>query len=281
MLLATGDALYADAAERMLHNGFAAGVSLGGGEYFYVNPLQLRSGAHADDNRSPAHGRRGWFDCACCPPNVMRTLASLSDHLATSDPDGVQIQLYADGVIEAPGVRLEVGTAYPWEGAVRVRVAATPGEAWTLSLRVPAWAEGARLDGEPVTAGGYATVRRRWSPGDEVVLELPMEVRVTGADERVDAVRGCVAIERGPLVYAVEDENADDFRFAGVAGTGERDGMTTVEVDGTVRDHERTPWPYPGKAGAERPARATAVPYFAWANHGVRPMRVWLPDGRR
>jgi DUF1680 family protein len=72
MLLATGDATYGDAIERMLYNGFLAGVSLGGTEYFYVNPLQHRGGAHPDGNRSPAHGRRGWFECACCPPNIMR-----------------------------------------------------------------------------------------------------------------------------------------------------------------------------------------------------------------
>ena len=81
----------------MLFNGFLAGVSLGGSEYFYVNPLQLRGGAHADDDRSPAHGRRGWFDCACCPPNIMRTLASLGGYLATSDADGMQLHQYAAG----------------------------------------------------------------------------------------------------------------------------------------------------------------------------------------
>src|SRR6201999_1959934 len=108
-----------------------------------VTPLQMRAGAHADGNRSPAHGRRGWFDCACCPPNVMRTLASAADYLATSDAGGVQIHLFADAVIEAPGVRLEVATAYPWDGDVRVTVLEATGEEWTLSLRVPGWAAGA------------------------------------------------------------------------------------------------------------------------------------------
>jgi uncharacterized protein len=284
MLLATGDPGYADAAERMLLNGLLAGVSLSGDEYFYVNPLQLREHAHADENRSPAHGRRGWFDCACCPPNVMRTLASLGNYLATSDPDGVQIQLYADSTIEAAGVRLEVRTDYPWDGAVRIRVAETPEQEWTLSLRVPGWAQGAEVDGAPVEAGGYATVRRRWRAGDTVELTLPMAVRVTGADERIDAVRGCVAIERGPLVYAVEDPAADDFRLASVGDAEHRpdllEGVTTVRLAGTVRDHERRPWPYAKSPDASRTATVDAVPYFAWANRGVGPMRVWLPDGR-
>jgi DUF1680 family protein len=284
MLLSTGDAGYADAAERMLLNGLLAGVSLTGAEYFYVNPLQFREHAHPDENRSPAHGRRGWFDCACCPPNVMRTLASLADYLATGDPDGIQIHLYADSTVEANGVRLEVRTDYPWDGTVRVRVEQTPDDEWTLSLRVPGWAEGARLDGTPVDAGGYATVRRGWQVGDTVELTLPMTVRVTGADDRIDAVRGCVAIERGPLVYAIEDPGADDFRL-GAVGTVEHrpdllEGVTTVEVAGTTADHEQRLWPYAKSLGARKPATLTAVPYFAWANRGIGPMRVWLPDGR-
>ena len=79
LLLATGKPVYADAVERLLYNAFLAGVSLAGTEYFYVNPLQHRDQAHQDENRSPAHGRRGWFDCACCPPNIMRTFASLDE----------------------------------------------------------------------------------------------------------------------------------------------------------------------------------------------------------
>jgi DUF1680 family protein len=284
MLLATGDAGYADAAERMLLNGLLAGVSLTGAEYFYVNPLQFREHAHPDENRSPAHGRRGWFDCACCPPNVMRTLASLADYLATGDPDGIQIHLYADSTVEANGVRLEVRTDYPWDGTVRVRVEQTPDDEWTLSLRVPGWAEGAQLDGTPVDADGYATVRRGWQVGDTVELTLPMTVRVTGADDRIDAVRGCVAIERGPLVYAIEDPGADDFRL-GAVGTVEHrpdllEGVTTVEVAGTTADHEQRLWPYAKSLGVRKPATLTAVPYFAWANRGIGPMRVWLPDGR-
>ncbi len=152
MLLATGEPVYADVAERMLLNGFLAGVSLDGAEYFYVNPLQMRVDAHADEGRSPAHGRRGWFDCACCPPNIMRTLASLGGYLATTDDEGLQLHLYAPASIAAtvPGgqARLSVETDYPWEGMVRARVHDAPAADWTLSLRVPAWAEGATTQRE-------------------------------------------------------------------------------------------------------------------------------------
>ncbi len=302
MLLATGEPVYADAAERMLHNGFIAGVSLGGAEYFYVNPLQLRAGAHADDNRSPAHGRRGWFDCACCPPNIMRTLSSLDSYLATTDEDGVQLHLYAPSEIATSlgdgRIRLSVETAYPWDGRVRVRVDDTPDREWTLSLRVPAWAQGATLtvggSERATAAGSYARVSRAWRAGETVELLLPMEVRLSGADERIDAVRGCVAIERGPLVYAVEQVDqpdgvvVDDLRLD-VAGPRAAEhhadllgGLTTVQVRGRAGRHEPAPWPYPAATEpASMPAgdgvQVTAVPYFAWANRGVGPMRVWLP----
>jgi uncharacterized protein len=297
MLLATGDPGYADAAERMLLNGLLAGVSLAGSDYFYVNPLQLRGDAHADDDRSPAQGRRGWFQCACCPANIMRTLASLGGYLATTDPDGVQLHLYAASTVEADDVRLSVETDYPWDGTVRMRVDRAPDAERTLSLRVPAWAEGATLtaggDRQDAAAGTYASVRRRWMAGDVVELALPMPVRLTAADERIDAVRGCVAVERGPLVYAVEQVDqadgvqVDDVRVdpAGRADAEHRadllTGVTVVSVAGRATRHTVADWPYP--AADDRPAeggtdvRLTAVPYFAWANRGIGPMRVWLP----
>jgi len=307
MLLATGDPVYADAAERMLHNGFLAGVSLGGAEYFYVNPLQHRDGAHPDENRSPAHGRRGWFDCACCPPNIMRMLSSLDGYLATSDDDGVQLHLYASSEVSAAvgggAAKLSVETDYPWDGRVRVQVQESPEAEWTLSLRAPGWAEGATLtvDGEqqPVTAGAYATVRRAWSAGDVVELVLPMAVRLTEADERVDAVRGCVAIERGPIVYAVEQADqpdgvlVDDLRLdvSAPLETEHRPdllaGVTVVRAGGRPQAHTAQPWPYrPATTAAAQPQQAeevpvTAVPYFAWANRGIGPMRVWVPRADR
>jgi hypothetical protein len=313
MLLATGEQVYADVAERMLHNGFLAGVSLGGAEYFYVNPLQMRDGAHADGNRSPAHGRRGWFDCACCPPNIMRTLSSLDSCLATTDADGVQLHLYAPSEIvvglRQGRVRLTVRTDYPWDGRVGVRVDEAPDAEWTLSLRVPPWARGATVavngSGQAAPAGSSARMRRTWRTGDMVELVLPMEVRLTAADDRIDAVRGCLAIERGPLVYAVEQTDqqdgvvVDDLRLD---ATGPREaqhrpdllgGVTTVRVRGRAGRHGVTPWPYAGPDGSASAGTAavgtdacaaaggyvavTAVPYFAWANRGVGPMRVWLP----
>jgi DUF1680 family protein len=289
MLLATGEASYADAVERMLYNGFLAGVSLKGTEYFYVNPLQLRGAAHADNGRSPAHGRRGWFDCACCPPNIMRTLASLDGYLATTGDEGIQLHQYAAGVVASGNVELNVETDYPWDGAVRLTVERTTSEPWALELRIPGWAEGATLNGNPVTPGTYARIEQTWSVGDVIDLRLPMATRVVGADPRIDAVRGYVALERGPLVYAVEQvdqrANVDDLHLlpeASVAASHDNDlldGVTVLRTRGRIGTGHRDGWSFTPSAKDDTgdEVDVIAVPYYAWANREIGAMRVWLP----
>lgn len=311
MLLATGQPRYADTLERMLYNGFLAGVSLTGTEYFYVNPLQLRAGSHPDENRSPAHGRRGWFECACCPPNIMRMLASLDAYLATHDDSGVQLHQYASGTVSANGARLRVETDYPWDGIVRIFVEDTPSTPWTLSLRIPGWADGATIaigpdasgpdaigsggtGAEPAavaSAGAYSRLERIWNAGDVVELTLPLVVREVDADPRIDSIRGCTALERGPLVYTVEQADntapVDDIRFEpGSPVTAESsDGLlgriTTLTAKAkTVVDADLADWPYFPGAGRTTSAGdvdVTLIPYYAWANRDIGAMRVWLP----
>jgi DUF1680 family protein len=301
MLLATADPRYADAIERKLFNGFLSGVSLAGDEFFYVNPLQMRSDAHPDESRSPAHGRRPWFDVACCPPNIMRTLASLPGYLATTDADGLQLHQYTQSTVTVavPGgeARISVDTDYPWDGVVRVRVEQSPSAEWTLSMRVPEWADGARLlvngEEQEVSAGSYAAIRRSWNSGDVVELSLPMTVRFVEADERIGDARGSVAIERGPLVFAVEHVDQADGVVVddlSVDPTGPTTaeyrpdllaGVTVITARGRARTHTPRSWPYrPAGEGVPadgREAEITAIPYFSWANRGIGPMRVWLP----
>lgn len=278
MLLATGEARYADQIELLLLNAVMPGISLHGDEYFYVNTLHLRDGAEADNERSAAGGRHRWFDCACCPPNVMRTVAQLGGYLATSTDDGIQLQQYAPSTIIAAlaggEFTLQVETDYPWSGTVRVTVVAAPAGEVELALRVPAWAEGATVDGTAVGAGDYARVRREFQPGEVIELELPFAASVVHPHPRVDAVRGSVALRLGPLVFAVEqaDQPAgvvlDDVRVDPAAEIGSEHrpellgGVNVLTI--------------PATAGVE-PVTLTAIPYFAWANRGVGPMRVWLP----
>ena len=285
MLLATGDATYADLIERQLYNAFVPGYSLDGNAFFYVNALQVREGTHAGDQRNPVLGRRPWFRVACCPPNIMRTLSQLAGYLATADEHGVQLHQYATGSTRAAvtggTVELAVRTGYPWDGDVEIEVTDAPGTEWGLSVRIPAWADGAVLEAggkavEDVRPGTYATVTRAWRPGDRLLLTLPVEPRLTSPHERVDAVRGCLAIERGPLVYCLEqtdhpDVVLDDIRLLpGDMRSEQRadllGGVTVVHANGRVGDRE---------------LELTAVPYLAWANRGtddrVGPMRVWVP----
>jgi DUF1680 family protein len=289
LLLVTGESRFADLIERTLYNGFLAGLSLDGRLFFYSNPLQSRSG----------HARHAWNPVACCPPNIMRLLASLHHYLATTDGGGVQLHQYATSTIRAVvpvagPVELAVETGYPWSGSVTVEVAASGDAEWTLSLRVPAWARGAVVDGQPV-APGYAELTRRWRPGDRVVVELDVSPRFAAPNPRIDAVRGCLALERGPVVYCFEagdlPAGADLADVALEADTAPADsgplgplgGVPGVSVAGVVRDlggwgrieyvdvRELPP------DGPAAPARLLAVPYFAWANRGDGGMRVWLP----
>lgn len=301
MLLATGEVRYADAIERTLYNGFVAGVSLTGTEFFYVNPLQLRTDAQRDNNRSPAHGRRGWFDCACCPPNIMRTLAQLAGYLATADDRGLQIHQYASGHLRAAGFAVDVQTDYPWDGRIRLVVQQAPAGEASLSLRVPSWADGASVTvggARRQASPGYCELTRSWSAGEEVLLELPLEPAPVSADPRIDAIRGCIAWERGPLVYAFEqiDQPADtDLDLTAVVveasvevehRPGVLGGVSVLKSVGRHGHSNATSeqWPFPRallpSGSSEVVAEdfpLVAIPYYAWANRGVGAMRVWMP----
>ena len=301
MLMITGEAKYADLLERTLYNGFLAGLSLDGKRYIYANPLQVRDG-HVSSGDDGDYVRVPWFRCACCPPNVMRLLASLEHYVLLSDERSVALHQFMTGTFAAEvaggEARLAVSTDYPWDGDVRVRVEDGPDAAWTLALRVPGWAEGAALtvNGTPVdgtSAGGWWRVERSWVAGDEVLLQLPLDPRLTAADPRLDVDRGCVAVERGPLVYCLEGVDHDGRRLDDlvlrtdqpletVAEDGELGPVVLVRAAGTVRGRP-TPgwWPYGSPAAVaaatEEPAPLTAVPYFAWGNRAEGAMRVWVP----
>ena len=303
LLLATGETRYADLIERTLYNVVATSPSEEGTAFYYSNTLHQReAGQPADpDEASPrasASLRAPWFEVSCCPPNLARTLASLPGYVATVDDDGLQLHQYAPALIstvlpEGEHVEVRVETAYPQDGTVRVVVGRDADAEWTLRLRVPAWAAGARLrlltgddqQQDRSVAPGQAAVRRRFRRGDVVELVLPMAPRLTRPDPRIDAVRGCVAVERGPEVLALEsvdlpgslqDRSVDDVALRGVAAV-ERDGRVWVDV--AARDREDEVWPYgPDADVPQEPAVAVPlVPYHSWAERGPSTMRIWLP----
>jgi DUF1680 family protein len=317
MALLTGQARYSDLIERTLFNGFLAGMSLDGESWLYVNPLQVRDG-YVDAGGDQSSRRTRWFRCACCPPNVMRLLASLEHYLATTDGRGLQLHQYASGRFEGEAqsrpVVVSVNTDYPWQGRIEITVEQTPARPWTLSLRIPQWCRqytlvhgesGEAIDGA-VLDDGWLCVERAWSPGERVVLELDLRPRLVVADPRVDAVRGCVAIERGPLVHCLEQEDhpgggLDDVTIDPDAPLAVKErpdllgGIVTVLAGGHRRALPETGWwPYApagasggfnhptGSTDPQSPGPAmelTAIPYYAWANRSTGSMRVWLPTG--
>jgi DUF1680 family protein len=309
MALLTGEARYSDLIERTLYNGFLAGVSLDGESWLYVNPLQVRDG-HTDPGGDQSARRTRWFRCACCPPNVMRLLAGLEHYLSSTDAEGQGLQVHQyvtgryHGDLGGTPVTVAAETDYPWHGAVSLTVEETPRERpWTLSLRIPQWCHEYRVrcgdrtydrTDAPVT-DGWLRLERTWAPGDRVVVELGLEPRLTAADPRVDAVRGCVAIERGPLVYCLEqvdhpgggldDVVIDTARPLAVKQRPDLlGGVATVVATGHRRSVPDTGWwPYrsaeadPAAAPSGEAVELTAIPYYAWANRQDGSMRVWLP----
>ena len=317
LALLTGRACYSDLIERTLYNGFLSGVSLDGDTWLYVNPLQVRDG-HVDQGGHGSVRRTGWFRCACCPPNVMRLLASLAHYLVSTNGGGIQVHQYACGTFRgnpagAPAA-VTVNTDYPWDGRITITVDETPAaQPWTLSLRIPQWCSRftVRILGNPRSAAdadagsdavrsqarpadGWLRLTRRWEQGERVLLDLDLRPRLTRADPRVDAARGCVAIERGPLVYCVEQadhpDGVDDIVLDPAAAlTVEHrpdllGGVTIVRASGNRRTSANRNdrwWPYADAATVRSDVgeaiELTAIPYYAWANRQNGGMRVWLP----
>jgi DUF1680 family protein len=289
------DAKYADIMERILYNGVLSGISLSGDRFFYPNPLASFG----------QHERVPWFSCACCPPNVARILTSVPGYFYAAADDKVYVNLFAQGSAKIRAGRHELEivqtTEYPWKGDIRIEVKPAAPAALTLAVRVPGWAlnrpvpsdlyayiEPAaggpklRVNGEAVDLKlekGYALVTRTWQSGDTVELSLPMPVRRVAAHEAVEADRGRVAVERGPLVYCAEWAD-NDGRVSnlvlpdGAALSAEHrpdllGGVTVITGEADAVSEKG------GKIVTEKRA-VTLIPYYAWANRGKGEMAVWL-----
>jgi hypothetical protein len=295
MLLATGGHRYADEMERVLHNAIAGATALDGTRFFYSNPLQLRAG-HDGSNEDAPSRRLPWYSCPCCPPNLARLMASLQSYLATSDGTGLQVHLYASATLRSADAEVSIDTGYPWTGRVAVTVRHAPAGPWTLALRIPGWCTDFTLEiaGDVLDAGaedGYLRLTRHWSPGTTLVLDLRMPARVLTAHPHVDAVRGCVALARGPLVYCLEQADLppgtalEDVRLdaATAVRVVRRDPSSPIPVALTARATVTSTPPAlyrdlrPPADGGGPEVALTAVPYFLWGNRAPGPMRVWIP----
>jgi DUF1680 family protein len=291
MLGLDGEARFADIMEQTLYNGFLSGLALDGQHYFYVNPLRS-SGDRA---------RQGWFGCACCPPNIARILASLGQYVYGQSLDGLWTHLYIAGSAQATladgsRVTLTQSTDYPWSSAIEITVGLHRDAAFALYLRIPGWCESPQVmvngrSEENVAPGSYFRLERRWSNGDRVSVALPMSVQRIEAHPRVINNTGFIALQRGPIVYCLEqiDHDADthtitlpdDTPLTARRRTDLLGGVTVITGEG------RTPSPDGWENRLYRPATQTdrrrvditAVPYYAWNNRGKDRMTVWIKRG--
>lgn len=285
---------YGDVMERALYNNVLSGMALDGRKFFYVNPLAMEPevAKRRYDCRLVKTSRVPWFGCACCPPNLARLVSSLGHYAVSRIEDGIALHLLTPLEVRTTmaggATRVRVETAYPWDGDVRVTVEpARPVEA-TLAVRVPGWCRAPALavNGEPVRveAGAYARLHRTWRAGDVVELRLPMPVERVRAHPAVGAAAGRVALQRGPVVYCVEEvDHGPRLASLAVAPTAalearfERDMLGGVVV---ITGEARRVRPGAALYGTEEPEWEAlplrAVPYAVWNNRGEGEMRVWV-----
>ena len=300
MLAVTGDAKFTDVIERALYNGINSGMSLDGTLYCYRNPLAF----------DPATGdkiRNTWYDTTCCPPNLERTFAALPGYFYSTSKDGIYVHLYDNSNLDwhlenGTGLKITQKTNYPWDGGVEIGVAPAEPSEFTFYVRIPGWADRAQVsvNGKPLTGakpGEYLPIRRRWAAGDVVQLKMEMVPQVIEANPHVVEDVGRVAVQRGPLVYCLEQLDQpsgvklDDVALdLGRKTTGEfhsefksdlLGGVIVLEHPGASLDygssHDALYSTYKADTPKNKPVPLTFIPYYAWANREATPMQVWTP----
>jgi DUF1680 family protein len=292
-----GDAKYVDVMERTLYNGLISGVSLKGDTFFYPNPLESNG----------QHARQEWFGVACCPGNITRFMASVPGYIYAKRGDVLFVNLFAAGTadVDLAGAKVKVAqqTRYPWDGAVRMVLTPDRARAFTVNVRIPGWARDEPVPGNlyrfmdkpsahptlkvngrdvPMTiADGYVAIKRTWQPGDAIELTLPMPVRRIVADDRVEADRNRVALQRGPIVYAAEWPDNPNGKVRNIV-LPDANALTAAFRPDLLNGVEvikgrAVGLAFDDKGVVEKTEQAfMAIPYATWANRGRGQMAVWL-----
>ncbi len=294
----SGDSKFIDVLEKSLYNGARDGLSLSGDRFFYGNPLASKG----------QHFRKEWFGTACCPANIARLVASLGDYIYGSSADGLWINLFVGsntsvkiGKTEVP-VSLE--TNYPWEGKLKITLQPKSKVKMAMHIRIPGWIQGEAVPGglyqfedktkDPFTLNvngkpaiykieqGYAVIDREWKKGDQVELNLPMEVKKVIARNELKQDDDRIALQRGPLIYCVEgaDNNGqawnlfvpDNAKFKTSFHKELLEGVTTIQFQSPTIQVSKD-----GQSVTTEEKTITAIPYYAWCNRGQNAMQVWLP----
>lgn len=288
MFKLTGDGQYVDLMEQSLYNAVLAGVSLEGKSFCYATPLAC------DVNFK----RQPWFQVPCCPTTAARFFPSIGRYVYTTSADGIWVNLYIGGdastTLQNGGkVTVKQATNYPWDGRVRLQVAAAQPQEFTLHVRVPSWANGAAftLNGKKIVAEvskGYAQFTRKWAASDVLELSLPMKIEMLEANPNVLQSRGKIALRRGPLVYCLEQpDNKTDIekialptaaKFTSHFEPALLGGVTVITAQGRTQDESG--WDNalyrPIRPASGAPVTVKAIPYCVWGNRGQKKMKVWI-----
>ncbi|QXR21866.1 glycoside hydrolase family 127 protein [Citrobacter freundii] len=302
MLEMEGDAHYADVMERAFYNTVLGGMALDGKHFFYVNPLETQPKSiphnHIYDHIKPV--RQRWFGCACCPPNIARTLVAIGHYIFTPRPDALFINFYAGTeaqfTVDAQTLALKIEGNYPWDEQVSIRFNQPQVVEHTLALRLPEWcaAPTVQVNGEAAQGKmvkGYLHLHRLWQEGDIITLNLPMPVRRVYANPQVRHAAGKVAIQRGPLVYCLEEaDNGAQLHnlslpkvsaFRKIQGVGMLKGKVLLQAEGVrvLSAHEDKPlYSFDNRQTALVKQTLTFIPWFSWANRGEGEMRIWVDE---
>ncbi len=300
------DSKYIDTMERALYNNVLSGVSHEGEHFFYANPLAAYPNVTPHGNWSgiigEKHYRRSeWFDCACCPPNLARIVASVGAYIYSTAAETLYVHLYtanhADINLNGTAVRLKQETNYPWDGAVKLQVDVDQPARFKLGLRIPGWCREYTLavNGTAVTTPatkGYVLIDREWASGDQISLVLAMPVERVLPHPQIRHDAGCVALQRGPVVYCLEEvDNGANLANVVLPLTSPLTAVFEPDlfggiavVKGAAQRAEPTDWkgglyqPQSVQQIAHTPTTITAIPYFFWANRAEGEMRVWIRE---
>ncbi len=289
LALLYGDAKYADVMERVIYNGILCTVSMDGRRFFYVNPLASRGNHH----RSP------WFDCACCPPNILRFIARIGEFVYAQGEDNIFVNLYVAGrtrfKITGKEIYLTQETDYPWDGKIKMSVDCPDPVSFTLHSRIPAWCHkwNTKLNGKdinnPTLEKGYLTISRKWGKGDELEIFLDMPIERIRSHPNVVSNHGYIALQRGPLVYCIESvDNAENVYFLSLPRESDlkaefrKDllaGVTVIRGKARILEFEGFNGDlYSPVSSKIREVEMTAIPYYAWDNRASGEMLVWIPE---
>ena len=264
------DSKYTDVVERALYNGALAGISLAGDRFFYVNPLESQGNHH----------RKAWYGCACCPSQICRLLPSIGNYIYGVSDKAVWINLYMGNTasvrVGRKTLTLTQETRYPWEGTVLLKVGAPKPVSSGIRFRIPGWCKSFSfaVNGEPVEPAvekGYAVLDRKWTDGDEVTFTMDMPVEAVAAPSLVRENLGKRAIQRGPLVYCIEEtDNPKDFDALRIPAGATYETRFEEELLGGVVTIE----------ASSGDTVLRYIPYYAWDNREAGKMKVWVPaDG--